>query len=154
RSGQPGGELAARFLTEVLLIQVLRVVLSGRHRPATGWFRALQDPQIAAALAAIHERPQHPWSLESLAAKAGVSRSVFAARFRERMGQTPMAYLAECRLRLAAQWLQETELSVSEVYQRLGYASAAAFNRAFKRKYRVPPSAYRRSPAGAALKAS
>ena len=62
-----------------------------------------------------------------------------------------MAYVAECRLRLASQWLRETELSVSEVFHRLGYASAAAFNRAFKRKYRLPPSAYRRDFAGAEL---
>jgi len=144
RSGQPGSDLAARFLTEVLLIQILRVLLEGRRTPASGWLQALSDPPIAAALTAIHDRPQHPWTLESLAAKAGLSRSVFAARFRERVGQTPMAYVAESRLRLASQWLQETDLSVSEVFQRLGYASAAAFNRAFKRKYHLPPSAYRR----------
>jgi len=144
RSRQPGSELAARFLTEVLLIQILRVLLEGRRTPANGWLRAVSDPPIAAALAAIHDRPQHPWTLESLAAKAGLSRSVFAARFRQRMGQTPMAYVAESRLRLASEWLQETDLSVSEVFQRLGYASAAAFNRAFKRKYRLPPSVFRR----------
>jgi len=154
RSAQPGSELAARFLTEVLLIQILRVLLNGPHASATGWWQALRDPPIAAALAAIHDNPGQAWSLESLASKAGLSRSVFAARFRERMGQTPMAYVADCRLRLASRWLQETELSVSEVFQRLGYQSAAAFNRAFKRKYRLPPSAYRRDLAGAELVAS
>jgi len=102
RSAQPGSELAARFLTEVLLIQILRVLLNGPHASATGWWQALRDPPIAAALAAIHDNPGQPWSLELLAAKAGLSRSVFAARFRERMGQTPMAYVAERRLRLAS----------------------------------------------------
>ena len=153
RSGQPGSELAASFLTEVLLIQVLRLLLNGRRAPAMGWVKALRDPPIAAALAAIHDNPEKPWSLESLAAKAGLSRSVFAARFRERMGETPMAYLGECRLRLASQWLQETDLAVSEIFQRLGYASAAAFNRAFKRKYRVPPSVFRRDVGMAELRA-
>src|SRR5215472_12430620 len=74
---------AARSLTEVLLIQVLRMLWNRSHTPATGWWQALRDPAIAAALAAIHDKPGHTWSLESLAAKAGLSRSVFAARFRE-----------------------------------------------------------------------
>jgi len=154
RSAQPGSELAARFLTELLLIQILRVLLKGNRTPATGWWQAMRDPPIAAAVAAIHEKPEQAWSLESLAAKAGLSRSVFAARFRKRMGETPMAYVAQCRLRLASHFLQETDLSVSEVSQRLGYASAAAFNRAFKRKYRLAPTAYRRDSTGAELRAS
>jgi AraC-like DNA-binding protein len=144
RSPQPGGELARRFLTQLLLIHVLRVLLNGRRIPATGWLRALRDPAVAAALAAIHDKPENPWSLESLAAKAGLSRSVFAARFRARLGETPMAYVARWRLRVAARWLRETDLSVSEVLHRLGYTSAPAFNRAFKRTYRVAPSEYRR----------
>jgi AraC-like DNA-binding protein len=154
RSRQPGGELAARFLTEVLLIQVLRVLVNGGGTTAKGWLEGLRDPPIASALAAIHAKPEHPWSLESLAETAGLSRAVFAARFRERIGQTPMAYVSECRLRLASQWLEETDLSVSEVFQRLGYASAAAFNRAFKRKYGLPPSAYRRDRSRPELRAS
>jgi len=152
-SAQQGSEHAARSLTEVLLIQVLRMLWNRSHTPATGWWQALRDPAIAAALAAIHDKPGHTWSLESLAAKAGLSRSVFAARFRERVGDSPMAYVGAWRLRLASQWLQETELSVSEVLQRLGYASSAAFHRAFKRKYRLPPSAHRRDLASAELMA-
>lgn len=147
RSSQPGSELAGRFLTELLLIQVLRVILKGHRIPATGWLKALRDPPIAAALAAIHDQPEQPWSLESLAAKAGLSRSVFAGRFRARLGETPMAYVGQWRLRLAGRWLRETDLSVSEVFQRLGYTSAASFNRAFKRQYRSAPSDYRRGSA-------
>ncbi len=154
RSQQPGSELAARFLTEVLLIQVLRVLVNGHDATAKGWLQGIRDPPIAAALAAIHTKPEHPWSLESLAVTAGLSRSVFASRFRERIGQTPMAYVGECRLRLASRWLEETDLSVSEVFQRLGYASAAAFSRAFKRKYGLPPSAYRRDRSRVELRAS
>src|SRR5215510_13039550 len=152
-SAQHGSEHAARSLTEVLLIQVLRMLWNRSQAPGTGWWQALRDPPIAASLAAIHDKPGHPWCLESLAAHAGLSRSVFAARFRQRTGNTPMAYVAAYRLRLAYQWLQETELSVSEVFQRLGYASAAAFHRAFKRKYCRPPSAYRREPRSAELMA-
>jgi transcriptional regulator GlxA family with amidase domain len=78
--------------------------------------QALRDPSVATALAAIHDKPEHHWSVESLAAKAGLSRAVFAARFRERLGVTPMAYVSELRLRLASRWLQETDLSISEVF--------------------------------------
>ena len=143
QSPQPGSELARRFLTQLLLIHVFRVVLNARRIPATGWLQALRDPPVATALAAIHDKPENPWSLEALAATAGLSRSVFAARFRARLGETPMAYVGRWRLRVAARWLRETELSVSEILQRLGYASAAAFNRAFKRTYRMAPSEYR-----------
>jgi len=76
RSAQPGSELAARFLTEVLLIQILRVLLNGPHASATGWWQALRDPPIAAALAAIHDNPGQPWSLESLAAGNVVNQIV------------------------------------------------------------------------------
>ena len=151
RSPLPGAELASRLLTETLLIQVFRVLLNGRHTSAKGWLQALRDPPIAAALAAIHDKPEHPWSLESLALKAGLSRAVFAARFHARLGKTPMAYVNDLRLRLASRWLQETDLSVSEVFHRLGYASAAAFNRAFKRKYRRPPSTFKRNLSRAEL---
>src|SRR5258708_7525174 len=120
RSQQPGGELAARFLTEVLLIQVLRVLVNGRGATARGWLQGIRDPPIAAALAAIHAKPGHAWSLESLAVTAGLSRSVFAARFRERVGQSPMAYGWQCRLRPACQWLEETDLSRSDGLSRFG----------------------------------
>jgi len=119
QSPQPGSELARRFLTQLLLIHVFRVVLNARRIPATGWLQALRDPPVATALAAIHDKPENPWSLEALAATAGLSRSVFAARFRARLGETPMAYVGRWRLRVAA------------------------FNRAFKRTDRMAPSEYR-----------
>jgi AraC-like DNA-binding protein len=143
RGGEPGAERAAALLTETLLIRVLRVVLAQTGPAAVGWLEGLRDPQIAQTLAAIHGAPEKPWTLATLARVAGLSRSVFAERFHARLGAPPMTYLARWRLQLAARWLRETSLSVSEVLHRLGYASAAAFHRAFKREHGLAPSVYR-----------
>jgi AraC-like DNA-binding protein len=143
RGGEPGAERAAALLTETLLIRVLRFVLAQTEPTAAGWLQGLRDPQIAATLGAIHGEPDKPWTLASLARVAGLSRSVFAERFHRRVGVPPMAYLTRWRLQLAARWLRETQLSVSEVFHRLGYASAAAFHRAFKREHSAAPSVYR-----------
>jgi AraC-like DNA-binding protein len=141
---QTGSERAASLLTEMLFIQVVRVVLAEEEAPASsGWVQGLRDRQIGAALAAIHGEPERPWSVDSLASVAGLSRSIFAERFARRLGRTPMNYLAEWRLQLGARLLRETELSISEIFQKLGFASAASFDRAFKRAHRLSPSAYR-----------
>ncbi len=143
RGGEAGAERAAALLTETLLIHVLREVLAMSEPGARGWMAGLRDPQIAAALAAIHAEPEKSWTLATLARLAGLSRSVFAERFHARIGAPPMSYLARWRIQLAARWLRETTLTVSEVLHRLGYASAAAFHRAFKRAHGVAPTAYR-----------
>lgn len=144
RSGAAGAERAATLMTEALLIHVLRDVLASA--PAVvGWMAGLADPQIAIALAAIHGEPDKAWTLAALARAAGLSRSVFAERFHARVGASPMSYLARWRLQLAARWLRETALGVAEILDRLGYASAAAFHRAFKREHGLAPTAYRRA---------
>jgi AraC-like DNA-binding protein len=145
RSSAAGAERAAALLTETLLIHVLREVVAQAEPGATGWMAGLRDPQIARALAVIHAEPEKPWTLATLARVAGLSRSVFAERFHACVDAPPMAYLARWRLQLAGRWLRETSLSVSEVFHRLGYASAAAFHRAFKRVHELAPSAYRRA---------
>ncbi|HWE22932.1 MAG TPA: AraC family transcriptional regulator [Myxococcales bacterium] len=145
---ESGSERAASLLTEMLLIQVVRYVLATNDlSTSAGWVEGLRDRQIGIALAAIHGEPEKPWSVDSLAEKTGLSRSVFAERFAERVGRTPMSYLAEWRLHVAARLLRETHLSVSEIYQRLGYGSAASFDRAFKRTHRLSPLVYRRRSA-------
>lgn len=145
-----GSERAASLLTEMLLIQVIRQVLAGQRLPTgRGWVEGLRDPHIAAALAAIHGEPEQPWSVDSLATRTGLCRSLFAARFAERVGRTPMSYLAHWRLQLAARLLRGTELTISEISHRLGYGSAASFDRSFRRVHRISPSAYRRAVAGA-----
>jgi len=145
RAGEAGAERAAALLTETLLIHVLRGVLGSADAVDVGWMAGLRDPQLATALAAIHAEPEKSWTLATLARLAGLSRSGFAERFHARVGTPPMSYLARWRLQLAARWLRETALTVSEVLHRLGYASAAAFHRAFKREHGLAPTAYRQA---------
>jgi transcriptional regulator GlxA family with amidase domain len=109
--------------------------------------RALRDPQIARAVHLIHARPEEPWTVERLATEVGYSRSAFAARFRELVGESPMGYVTRARLAAAATLLERTGLSIGEVARRTGYSSQASFARAFKRAFGIGPGRYRRRPA-------
>ena len=105
----------------------------------------------------MHKTPAHPWTVEDLARRVGLSRTRFAERFRHFLGEPPMAYLARWRVKLGAEILQSTEDSVAEVAATVGYGSEAAFNRAFKREFDCPPAQFRRKrnaapPAHTALK--
>jgi transcriptional regulator GlxA family with amidase domain len=98
----PGSEVVANRLAEVLFIQTLRAhIASGAEGCKQGWLRAIFDPQIGAALKAVHENVNGPCTVETLAAEAGMSRSAFAARFKELLGQTPLDYVTECRMQKA-----------------------------------------------------
>ena len=101
-------------------------------------------PFIGQALALLHKTPAHPWTVEELARRVGLSRTRFAERFRHFLGEPPMAYLARWRVKLGAEILQSTENSVAEVAATVGYGSEAAFNRAFKRELECPPAQFRR----------
>ena len=147
RRGEPGSDRAAALLTETLFIQVLRAMLAEAEGPPTGWLEGLRDSVIAAALMAMHAEPERRWTVETLARRVGVSRSVFAQRFHARVGVPPMTYLADWRLQLAARWLRESHMSIAHIHHRLGYRSGAAFHRAFKNRYGTAPSAYRRQGA-------
>ncbi len=106
---------------------------------ASGLVDALRDPRLARALAALHRDPGRTWTLAALALEAGCSRSVFAERFQRLTGMPPLHYVAELRMRLAAQWIGHDRLPIETVAGRLGYASQAAFSRAFKRVMGHPP---------------
>lgn len=140
----PGRALVLGRLADVLLVQALRVqaALAG---PAPGGWPALADPAVGAALGLIHGKPGEPWTVESLAAAVGLSRSAFAARFHELVGAPPMQYLAEWRMAKAAQLLRETHDSIARIAERSGYDSDASFNKAFKRWRGIGPGAYRRT---------
>jgi AraC-like DNA-binding protein len=142
-SPAPGKAFILGRLADVLLVQALRVH-TATTGPAPGGWQALADPAIGAALGLIHGRPGEPWTVQSLAAAVGLSRSSFAARFHELVGAPPMQYLAEWRMARAAQWLSETHDSIARVAERAGYDSAAAFNKAFTRWRGIGPGAYRR----------
>jgi len=142
----PGWEAVIDHVTAILFIQALRSALTDRDAPRV--VAAFADTHLARALGAIHERPAHPWTLQELARVAGMSRTVFAERFRSRMGIAPMAYVTRWRLQRARRDLLRSDDIVAVVAERAGYASEAAFSRAFQRLYKRPPARYRREIAG------
>jgi AraC-like DNA-binding protein len=109
----------------------------------TGWLAGARDPVVGGALALLHRKPCHHWTVEELAAETAVSRSVLAERFSRFLGEPPLTYLARWRLQLAARMLQTTREPVIQVASEVGYDSEAAFNRAFKREFGIPPGQFR-----------
>jgi AraC-like DNA-binding protein len=138
----PGSEIVATRLAEVLFIQVLRTHIASGPERDKGWLRAIFDPQIGAALSAIHDRVSTPWTVESLAESAGMSRSAFAARFKELLGQTPLEYVTEWRMQKAMQLLEQRDKKLIDVARSVGYESDAAFSKAFKRVVGANPGEY------------
>ena len=142
REGRPGSSLVAQQLAHMMLVQALRLYLSEQSHNEIGWFAALADPQLSAALAAVHADPAFPWTVQELAARAGMSRSGFAERFRERTGETPIAYLTRWRMMLAGEKLIQGRDTLARISMSLGYESEHAFNTAFKRIVGMPPRRY------------
>ena len=139
----PRSEVVATRLAEVLFIQVLRAhIASGVEWRNKGWLRAIFDPQLGTALSAIHDSVNTPWTVESLAEAAGMSRSAFAARFKELLGQTPLEYVTEWRMQKAMQLLQQRDKKLIDVARSVGYESDAAFSKAFKRVVGASPGQY------------
>jgi AraC-like DNA-binding protein len=131
-------------LADVVITRVIRAWVESRTADTSGWLAAIRDPKMGRAIAAIHERPGAPWSVDSLAEIAHTSRSVFSERFTAVVGMSPGRYLTRWRMHLATGWLREQKLTVAETASRLGYESEASFSRAFKRDIGQPPSALRR----------
>ena len=132
-------------LCDILVIQTIRTWVSSDDAAGPRWLTALTDPQVGAALAAMHHEPAAPWTVATLAAEALMSRSAFAARFTELLGRPAMHYLTELRMQLAVDLLRHGELTVAEVAAAVGYDSDASFSRAFKRTVDRTPRAVRRS---------
>lgn len=142
KKGSPGGALMADHLAQIMLLQVLRLWLaSGKH---SGWLGALTDERLTRALGAMHTEPQRRWTLATLAGVAGMSRTTFAERFRDVVGQTPLDYLAGWRMRLAADRLHHSGDSVAAIGFSVGYDSEAAFSTAFRRVTGRTPMQHRR----------
>jgi AraC-like DNA-binding protein len=117
-------------LIDLIVIRALRSwVQLGQ---SSGWLGGLADARIARALKAIHEEPMQRWSLDALAASAGMSRSSFSERFTALVGRSPLRYQNEWRLRLAREMLARRDARVGEIGLRIGYESEAAFSRAYK----------------------
>jgi AraC-like DNA-binding protein len=140
---RPGGEAVLARLAEVLFVETLRGYIAGLPSEQTGWLAGARDSEVGKALALMHRNPERPWTLAVLAQEAGVSRSVLAERFRHYLNETPMAYLTRWRLQMGAQMLSSTNYSVAQIAVEVGYESEAAFNRAFKREFTLPPARFR-----------
>jgi transcriptional regulator GlxA family with amidase domain len=136
-------EMISRIL-DLLFIQVLRAWATGPDA-SPGWLTGAMDPVVGQAVTSIHANPRHPWTVERLARKANLSRSAFAERFANRVGQPPATYLTGVRLASAADLLLETTEPVGAIASDVGYESEAAFSRAFSRRYGTPPSRWRRA---------
>lgn len=144
RDLRPGGEAVITRLSDVLVIQAIRAWIERDPTAQTGWLGALRDPQIGSALALIHGDPARAWTVASLADELAMSRSSFAARFSELVGEPVIQYVTRWRMQVAASSLQEEGATVAELANRLGYRSEAAFARAFKRVVGVAPGAVKR----------
>jgi AraC-like DNA-binding protein/mannose-6-phosphate isomerase-like protein (cupin superfamily) len=147
-SSAPGAGAVLSRLADAMLTQALRIALAELASTDPPHAQALRDPQIAAAIHLVHAQPEHAWTVERLAAEVGYSRSAFASRFRELVGESPMSYVTRTRLGVAATLLQRTRVSIAQVARRSGYSSEASFSRAFKREFGIAPGAYRAKPAG------
>ncbi len=139
-----GGELMLAKLSELLFVEAIRQYVEALPEGQAGWLAGLRDRYVGRALALLHDRPAHPWTVDELGRSVGLSRSALAQRFNELVGQPPMQYLTQWRLGLAAQLLRASDRPVAQVADEVGYESEAAFNRAFKRELGVPPAAWRR----------
>jgi AraC-like DNA-binding protein len=137
-------------LAELLFMEAVRRYVASLRPDQAGWLSALGDPVVGRALALMHSRMMHRWTTEELAREVGLSRSAFADRFTAKVGEPPMRYLGNCRLQNAADRLRGSRDPVARIAYDTGYESEAAFNRAFKRAYALPPSGWRKQnqPAG------
>jgi AraC-like DNA-binding protein len=141
-----GSGIVASRLADIIFVQVIRVYASSGEGSNPGWLRALSDHQISLTLHSIHENFQKPWTVATLAETTGMSRSAFAARFKEVVGETPLEYLTRWRMRKATQLLRGKGHKLAEVAELVGYDSEGAFSKAFKREVGISPGAYRRQP--------
>jgi len=142
-SNAPGATLAVSRLTEVLVIELIRMDF-GRNGQGV-LLRALTDPAIATALHALHANPERSWTIEALAQRCGLSRAGLAARFRERVGQPMFSYLTGLRVERACTLLAESALPMPEIANRVGYESDVAFVKMFKKRTGITPTAWRKS---------
>jgi AraC-like DNA-binding protein len=138
---RPGSCIALPSLLNLLLVYIIRSWMA--ETTSGTWPTALGDPVAAAALRAIHSKPAAPWSIDRLAAEAGVSRPTLARRFTTLVGRTPMAYLTWWRVILAATLLRDTSETLATIAHRVGYASPYALSHAFEREFGITPGRYR-----------
>jgi AraC-like DNA-binding protein len=142
---RPGSGALTDLLCGLLLVQVLRAQVAVDSGAAAPWIHGLEDARVGAALELIHQSPQTDWTVARLASAVAMSRSNFAQRFAVCVGESPMRYLARCRILRAAQLLDAERVAVTEAMQSVGYESESSFTKAFRRHLGCTPAAYRGS---------
>lgn len=143
QQGEVGSFTLVTRLTELMYIEVLRRYMQRLPEKSQGWLAALRDHQVGRALRFLHAHLEDKWNVEKLAGEVGVSRSAFARRFTDLLGESPMRYLTGWRMQLAKSMLLRPEMNLSMIAQKIGYDSDYAFNRAFKRYVGEPPGHWR-----------
>jgi AraC-like DNA-binding protein len=143
-AGRVGSPATLARLAELLFTEAVRRYLTSLPDERTGWCAGMRDPIVGRALGLLHSRMNQRWTAEDLAREVGLSRSALAERFTRVMGEPPIRYLAQQRLQAAAQRLKASSDSIARIAFQVGYESEAAFNRAFRREFGVPPAAWRK----------
>ncbi|MBL8413270.1 MAG: AraC family transcriptional regulator [Propionivibrio sp.] len=141
---RPGGEAMLERISEMMFVDAVRRHVERLPEESTGWLAGLRDRQVGRALALLHDRPAHAWTIEALANDVALSRSAFYDRFVGLVGQPPMHYLTQWRMAVAATLLRQSRAPVASIALDVGYESEAAFTRAFKRQVGTPPGRWRR----------
>lgn len=145
RTRRPGGETVITRLADVLVVHAIRTWLERAQDEESGFVAALRDAHIGRAIALVQRDAAHPWTIASLASAVGMSRSVFAARFSDLVGEAPMQYVTRLRMQRAEVELTQTDVGISALAGRMGYRSEAAFSRAFKRTVGIAPGTFKRN---------
>jgi AraC-like DNA-binding protein len=149
-SSRPGADSALAKLSELIFVEAMRRYVEDLPPEGRGWLAGIRDPQIGRTLALLHGNPSRTWTVDDLARRVALSRSAFAERFATLVGEPPMKYLKRWRLALAAQVLRAGNETIGYVAEHSGYESEAAFTRAFKNEFGLPPATWRRNPGYAA----
>jgi AraC-like DNA-binding protein len=140
-----GSETVLAKLSELLFVEAIRRYVETLPQEQTGWLAGLKDPFVSRALALLHGQVAQNWTVDDLGREVGLSRSALADRFTRLIGEPPMRYLARWRIQVAAHQLRSSDVALARIAEQVGYESEAAFNRAFKRTFGVPPATWRRN---------
>ena len=144
KTEKPGDHAIFKRLSEIIFIQTVRYWYENNSKDE-GFMAALNDSQISKGLIAFHEDYASNWTVEKLAQKAFMSRSLFSNKFKQYLKISPMQYVIHWRTLNAKRMLIETELSMEQIANNIGYESSAAFNKAFKKTTHASPGEYRRT---------
>ena len=151
RAPRVGTDAVLGKLAELLFMEAIRAYVAMLPDNEKGWFSGLRDAHVSRALALMHARPGRDWTVDELGREVGLSRSALAERFSQMLNEPPMQYLTRWRMALAARELRESRESIVRIAEQVGYESEAAFNRAFKREFGMPPASWRRHSAASHL---